>query len=258
MNDKDVMMADYPEERTDKVPTFVVAANILLADGPALFRSYQNKAYNATKCTIWEAGWATSADPTFFKSIQPALIGQGGTFTMAIDYSNPAELALFEAQNLWVTAKTYCLVSIGTGRLGAVKLDNLHLAAILDKRGSSIVSRGKTSNPETKHSTSRSLAGVRVLKEMAAECVKLTSNSEAVHQRLFQFISSARNNRLRYYRFNVESGMDNTGLEEWRNAEAMIQHTAVYMEEKEGETMRNQCVDDLLQSDCNCPIFIFH
>jgi predicted acylesterase/phospholipase RssA len=114
-------------EGAPKVLTFVVATKGLHAEGPpTLFRSYQCEGHNASQCTIWEAGRATSAAATFFKPIEIESPRPGGTFMDGgLAHNNPAEVALSEAQKIWTKTKRFCVVSIGTGRLKSIPIVEL-------------------------------------------------------------------------------------------------------------------------------------
>src|ERR1700737_2368989 len=128
LQDENATMADT---EADKIPTFVVATKGLHADGPpTIFRSYQCSRHNASKCTIWEAGRATSADPIFFKPIKIEVPPPGATFVDGgLVYNNPAELALSEAQKIWSTVKRFSVISIGTGRLKSIPIVQIHSVA---------------------------------------------------------------------------------------------------------------------------------
>lgn len=236
LRDENAIMADT----TESVPTFVVATKGLHADGPAtLFRSYQCTGYNADKCAIWEAARATSAAPTFFKPIKIKIPAPGGTFVDGgLTHNNPAELALSEAQRIWSTVKRFCLVSIGTGRSKSVKIvdtNSYQLDGLRSKMATlSLVWR-------------RVATGQTAITKIRKACVELASNSEPVHQRLFK-VSTSKDpeKRFPYHRFNVERDMHEIELQEWRQMDAIGEHTATYMEEGEGETRRNQCVQDLM------------
>src|SRR5579859_5702945 len=114
LHDENATMADT-HEGPENVPTFVVATKGLNADGPpTLFRSYQCRGHSPSKCAIWEAACATSAAPTFFKPIKIEIPPPGTIFVDgALAHNNPAELALYEAQRIWTSARRFCLVSIG-------------------------------------------------------------------------------------------------------------------------------------------------
>jgi hypothetical protein len=102
-------------------------------------------------------------------------------------------------------------------------------------------------------------SGLTALKNVAEACVKLTTNSETVHQRLFKLVLSADpEKKFPYHRFNVEWDLQDIGLQQWDKMEEMAAHTAVYMEEGEGELKRNECVQDLMSPpaiECNQTIF---
>jgi len=86
-----------------------------------------------------------------------------------------------------------------------------------------------------------------VLKKMERACMDLTTNSEFVHQRLLGHVTSNDpEKKFPYHRFNVERDMEDIELQEWEKMEEMAQHTAVYMEQGEGELKRNNCVQDLM------------
>ena len=134
-NENESMASTY-SDGAKMVPTFVVATKGLNAEGPpTLFRSYQCKGHDANRCAIWEAGRATSAAPTFFKPIEISIPKPGGTFVDGgLAHNNPAELALSEAEKIWPKAKRFCLVSVGTGRLGSIRVVELTLMQVEGSR----------------------------------------------------------------------------------------------------------------------------
>ena len=229
------------------VPTFVVATKGLHADGPpTLFRSYQCRGHNADKCAIWEAARATSAAPTFFKPIGIEKPPPGATFVDGgFLYNNPAELALSEAHRIWTTVKYFCLVSVGTGRLNSVKVvDARHSGA--ENSTPSSVRRSKRIRIEETESP-----GLSALRKIGEICVELATNSEPVHQRLLKLSESHDpDKRFPYHRFNVERDMDEIELQEWNQMQAIGAHTDAYMEEVEGESKQNKCVQDLMNPPC--------
>jgi patatin-like phospholipase/acyl hydrolase len=241
------MMADTPEN----VPTFVVATPDLHADGPpTLFRSYQCTGYNADKCTIWEAARATSAAPTFFKPIKIEIPTPGGTFVDGgLTHNNPAELALLEAQRIWSTVKRFCLVSIGTGRLKSVKVvdrpSSVSAGSSSGAARSSSLPRSK--RPRVEEPAARSTDGLSALIKIGEICVQLATNSEFAHQRLLRHSQSDDpDKQFPYHRFNVERDMHEIELQEWDQMEAIGSHATAYMDECEGESKRDKCVQDLM------------
>jgi hypothetical protein len=241
LNDPNALVED-----TNHVPTFVVATNALHADSnPTLFRSYRCQGRNPNKCFIWEAARATSAAPTFFKPILIKVPAPGNTFVDGgLTYNNPAELALEEAQRLWPHSPKCCLVSIGTGRLSSV-----NIIAKTSESNEFSGSRFGGWIPGMKTVGNLS-AGAKAVKAMAEACVRLTTNSEPAHQRLFkQSFSLDSSKRFPYHRFNVERDMQDIGLEEWEKWEEMAAHSAAYMEAGEGIQKRDRCVEDLLRAE---------
>ena len=242
-------MADS-RQRPDNVPTFVVATKSRHADGPpTLFRSYNCKGHNANKCAIWEAARATSAAPTLFKPIRIENPPPGATFVDGgFLYNNPAELAISEAQRIWTSVKTFCLVSVGTGRLKSVKVvdDVRHNAA-----QNSSTARSSNARPlkrrRVKENAATTSPGLVALRKIGEICVKLATSSEPVHQRLLNIADSHdAEQRFPYHRFNVERDMDEIELQEWNQLEAIGDHTTRYMAEVEGESKRDKCVEDLM------------
>jgi predicted acylesterase/phospholipase RssA len=286
LHNEEATMADTGEGG-QKVPTFVVATKGLHAEGPpTLFRSYQCEGHNASQCTIWEAGRATSAAPTLFKPIEIEIPRPGGTFVDGgLAYNNPAELALSEAQKIWTTTKRFSIVSIGTGRLKSIPI--VELESISSESKESATRKRKRTEIKSQvldwvpdamtanqmiQTVARTPKGVMAVKKMAEVCVSLTTSSEPVHQRLLQLSqSSDPEKKFPYHRFNVERDMQDIGLEECHRMKEMMAHTAVYLEETEGVIKRNACVQDLMNPrtmECNqtylisadCPSYqtVFH
>lgn len=94
---------------------------------------------------------------------------------------------------------------------------------------------------------SRVPSGMVALKNIVDACVKLATNSEPVHERLYRQMEAANpRGALRYHRFNVDRDMNDIGLQEWQKMEEMGSHTAAYMEEAEKVAKKNSCVQDLI------------
>jgi predicted acylesterase/phospholipase RssA len=270
LHDENATMADT-KDGSDEVRTFVVATKGLHAEGPpTLFRSYQCDGHNASRCTIWEAGRATSAAPTFFTPIKIEIPLPGCTFVDGgLAHNNPAELALSEAQEIWTKTKRFSLVSVGTGRLGSVRVVEMVSTPPVSKESgtsekskikSKVLSQipsGRFTQTASKAATtlSRIPKGLMALKKIGEVCVQLTTSSEPVHQRLLLLsLSSNPEKKFPYHRFNVERDMQDIGLHECSRVEEMVSHTAVYMEEGEGIAKRNECVEDLMNPramECN-------
>jgi len=147
-------------------------------------------------------------------------------------HNNPSELALQEVKRLWPSATKYCLVSVGTGRQQSIKVVETPTKGGIMAGVMAFVPGGKTAT------------GVAALKKIAEACVKLTTSSEQVHQRVLRRCADEAG--CKYYRFQVERGMDDIGLEEWEKMDEMGDHTRRYMDEGEGERKRDECVESLM------------
>jgi len=243
LGDEETAMMAEEDVATKTVPTFVVATKGFNAGGtPTLFRSYECMGHNADICSIWEAARATSAAPSFFKPITIENPLPKSTYVDGgLQNNNPAELARAEAQKIWPRAKRFCIVSIGTGRLKAIRI-------LSDFKNSSPPKALKMFKWIPGLTTARRVpSGINSAKSIARACVDLVTNSEAVHQRLLKESKSSDPERqFPYHRFNVDRDMQNIGLQEWSKMEEMASHTAVYMEEGEGVLRLNRCVKDLM------------
>src|ERR1700738_2801164 len=89
--------------------TFVLAVHADVASGiPSRLRTYLSKQDHPTRdCTIWQAGRATSAAPTFFDpvtfGVPPIRYVDAG-----LGYNNPSREALGEALRIWTNSKVEC------------------------------------------------------------------------------------------------------------------------------------------------------
>lgn len=234
------------DKSTDIVPTFVVATKALHADAPAtVFRSYQCEDHDASECAIWKAARATSAAPTFFKPIQ---IERGVFVDGGLAHNNPGELALIEAQKIWKTVNRFCLVSVGTGRLATIRAVNPDFGSSesADHGPSKRSKRGILYSVAA--ATSKAMnapKGSSTLMEMAKICMRLSTDSEHVHWRLqARYESQSAEQRFRYHRLNVERGMEDIGLQEYKKINEIAMHTAAYLDERAG--LKNACVQDLM------------
>lgn len=246
LKDENAPMAD---NNADKVPTFVVATKGTRADSPpTLFRSYQCEDDDASECTIWEAGRATSAAPTFFK---PVRIDRGVFIDGGLAHNNPGELALAEAQKIWTKAPRYCLVSIGTGRLTPIQ-------AVAPDSGSSVAADGskiskffaKSLNliPGTKTAKKigNSPKGLSILVSMGKVFKQLSTSSEQVHHRL---LARSQSRDLTYHRLNVDRGLEDIELGEHERINEIAMHTDAYLDER--RDLKNACLQDLIKPIAN-------
>ncbi|KAJ7840799.1 acyl transferase/acyl hydrolase/lysophospholipase [Mycena olivaceomarginata] len=106
------------EDTRDKAcRTFVCATTAANISLPVLLRTYNTPDHPAMDCTIWQAGRATSAAPTFFKQIK---IGRPGMEEAFLDggmgHNNPTAALLLEAKILFPDKQIACIISLGTGQ----------------------------------------------------------------------------------------------------------------------------------------------
>ncbi|KAJ7824351.1 hypothetical protein B0H13DRAFT_2290987 [Mycena leptocephala] len=191
-----------PEERmkdTRENPckTFVCAMNAANMSLPVLFRTYNTTNNPAMDCTIWQAGRATSAAPTFFKQIR---IGPPGIEEAFVDggmgQNNPIAALLLEAQVMFPDRQIACIISLGTGQPHTIKIPQPSLL--------------KRVFP---------LDVIEAIKGIATDC-------EKEHQRFahhFDPVSHV------YFRFNVERGMQDIQLNQWERLGDVAANTRQYL-----------------------------
>jgi predicted acylesterase/phospholipase RssA len=228
---------DYPVYSNPSIPsqcrTFVVArmAGNVTAP-PAIFRSYLVEGEPRTKCAIWQAARATTAAPTFFKSMSidnppPAIIYVDG----GLGYNNPSHLAIAESRRIWGINAKVCLVSIGTGHQSATSIvDESQLETNLEIQKSAFQSVRSTLStaawqiPGWKTAT-KIPSGVLALLKMANALKSIATDTEAVND----ILEREADQRFPYFRFNVERDVGDIGFEEWRKEHALTTHTVAYL-----------------------------
>jgi predicted acylesterase/phospholipase RssA len=177
-----------------------------------LLRSYEAKhpSQRNYDCCLWEAARATTAAPIFFKQI--SLQNGGYTFVDGgLRLNNPVFELVQEADRVYGARAIGCTLSLGTGWTSAPSLDNAKLH--------------------------------RVLKA----CVNISTDSEDTAQK---FLDDKRGMELRehrkYFRFNVEQGMQDIELNEWQHLEKMDAMTTAYLRRPEKAIEIQRCAEILL------------
>jgi len=249
-----VAMSELSGTTYSTCPTFVVAKFASdVAGPPEIFRSYFGENVAPSQCKIWQAARATTAAPSFFKEITIDEPPPGIAFVDGgLKFNNPSELALREAAELWPKSKTFCLVSIGTGQ----------------PKPEEILHKSKTNNTETQNHFVRQLKsampdleklpgwkkvknfgpGALALIKMAETLSGLVTDSEDAHQRLLK-ASQTNENPRPYFRFNVERGVGDIGLEDWKKEEQITARTTTYLRRHEMEGKQRECVKYLLKPE---------
>ncbi|KAJ7770426.1 FabD/lysophospholipase-like protein, partial [Mycena metata] len=190
-----------PEEgikdtRENACKTFVCTMNAANMSLPVLFRTYNATHHPAMDCTIWQAGRATSAAPTFFKQIQ---IGPPGIEEAFLDggmgQNNPTAALLREAEIVFPDRHIAVIISLGTGQphtINIPKPSGLQRLFPLDV--------------------------VEAIRGIATDC-------EKEHQsfaRYFNLVPDV------YFRFNVERGMQDIQLNQWEKLGDVAANTRQY------------------------------
>ncbi|KAJ7770415.1 acyl transferase/acyl hydrolase/lysophospholipase [Mycena metata] len=171
------------DTRENACKIFVCTMNTANMSLPVLFRTYDAPDHPAMDCTIWQAGRATSAAPTFFKRIQ---IGPSGIEEAFLDggigQNNPTATLLREAEVVFPDRHIAVIISLGTGQphtINIPKPSGLQRLFPLDV--------------------------VEAIKGIATDC-------EKEHQSFAHYFNSVPHV---YFRFNVERGMQDIQLNRW-------------------------------------------
>ncbi|CAK7199475.1 hypothetical protein SEUCBS139899_002155 [Sporothrix eucalyptigena] len=175
-------------------------------------RSDNSDLLNST--TIWQACRATSAATTFF---DPITIGPFNEEFVdgALGANNPVYILWNQAQDVWgkqLQSKLQCVVSIGTGVL--------NLQPVRDD-----------------------VLGIwKTLKDIATE-------TEKTAQQFHRDKSSLDDDGL-YYRFNVDRGLEEIGLEESKKKNEIAAATRRYIESQTVFKQIQACVNHLAAREC--------
>lgn len=189
---------------------FVCAMPALNTAFPRRFRNYHVGEHESYNCTIWEAGRATSAAPTFFKRIE---IGGEDFVDAGLGCNNPIKEVISEARLVFgEEGKVDCIVSIGTGKSGVVGFDE-----------------------PTGFQKLLPLALVDVLRKIATESSK---TAEDIQKRYADATDL-------YFRFDVDQGLQDVGLDEWKRLKAVQTHTIAYTMEDEVNRKINRAIATL-------------
>ena len=175
-------------------------ADNMTAQIPTLFRTYRASENQSVDCEIWEAARATTAAPTYFApitigipEIRPRYIGG------SMGCNNPITQVRLEAKLLFPDRHVACIVSIGSGRVSVTQIP--------DHR----------SFPHLQQFLPRNFYEATV--SIATDC-------EDKHQETLRQFEIASNI---YFRFNVDGGMDDVGVDEWRKRSEVTAHTSQYL-----------------------------
>jgi predicted acylesterase/phospholipase RssA len=155
------------------------------------FRSYESSWNDIDDCPIWQSCRATSAAPTLFP---PMVIGKPPTAFVdgGLGYNNPIWPLVDEARHIWPNRDIGCLVSIGTGMLVSRDIGRAFMP-LFDSLKAMATDSEKT----------------------ADEFKEDMKDKYGVDQKV-------------YFRLNVQHGLEQVGLEEWKEADRIMVATRDY------------------------------
>lgn len=174
-------------------------------------RSYQIPGKANISATICEAARATSAATTFFK---PVSIGARRFADGALGANNPVDEVEREASDIWcpetgdLKSLVKCFISIGTGNPGKKAMED------------------------------------NLLKFMSKTLPELTTQTEHTEK---NFIAKWRRHyrSKRYFRFNVEQGLQEVGLAEYQEQGRIEAATEGYLDHQTVEFQLRDCIQNL-------------
>lgn len=175
------------------------------------FRSYSLPDEPGIRATICEAALATSATTTFF---DPVSIGARGFADGGFGANNPVDEVEGEAANIWCPATgdlkplVKCFISIGTGNPGKNPFED------------------------------------SMLEFLRGTVVQIATETEATEKR---FIArwAKHFDEKRYFRFNVEQGLQNIGLEEYKKKGAIEAASEGYLTHVAQKFRVRDCIQNL-------------
>lgn len=204
--DGEALLYDNREKRT-KTAVTAIYQGTPKGGAPAILRSYDSRKEPSPEfdCTIWQAGRATCATGLAFK---PITVGQSVFIDEGAGQYNPAPLALDEAcVNEWPGRDVGVFFSIGTGK----------------RPGGS---------DQSSHLWYEGFMGE--FAEARRRLISKIEGCEETHQYMVREGLSKRGvNIENYYRFNVEIGVGEFGMNEWNRLADISTGTKRYLSKKE-------------------------
>lgn len=186
-------------------------------------RSYRSDVASGDGAMIWEAARATSAASGFF---DPISIGKHGQeyVDAGLGCNNPVGEVWTEAQDIWspkqgeLATLVKCFISIGTGNPGTSQIKNKAFKMFTE-----------------------------TLKDIATETEQTAENFERSHRGLFD--------QQRYFRFNVDQGLQHVGLEEFEREKEIASATETYIDQFRIRTQIENSSQALKNKECTLEDF---
>lgn len=160
----------------------------------------------SSECKIWEACRATSAAPSFFDPITIGQANQKFIDGAAAGYNNPVRVVHQEAKHVWPD-REFFLISIGTG--GAQR-----------KRFAGNLGR------------------------VAKAVAKILTDTEIPTDSFFKDHKDMVEKHL-FFRFNVAQGLEDVGLEEYKELNTIADATQTYLDTGEIGQKMKMCIEKL-------------
>lgn len=208
--DPDARLYDVRENRTKTAVTAMYRGTHRGGD-PAMLRSYDSRKEPPPEfnCKIWEAGRATCAIGLAFKPIR---VGQSLFHDDGAGTFNPSPHALDEATvNEWPGREVGVFISIGTGKRP----------------------RGTDSNS---HVWYEGFMGE--FAEARKKLIQKIEGCETIHEKMKkEHLSNRGVNPENYYRYNVEIGVGEFGMNEWHRLSDISTGTRRYLARTEEQKM---------------------
>ncbi|KAL7273179.1 hypothetical protein RUND412_003974 [Rhizina undulata] len=214
------------DSRLNRCKTFVTAVYKDSDESapPAILRTYDSPAAvssNTPKCTIWQAGRATSAT---FPAFKPITIDHSTFLDEGTGRFSPVAQVLEEAMvNEWPGRPVGLILSIGSG-----------------KRPDMPPSPRKEAASHLIHATP-----LRKFAEAREKHIAKVQDCEEIHQELLQGIHKTGVPRENYVRLNVEVGVGDVGMNEWRCLADIKDYTRSYLRRPDVQSMNSAAADKL-------------
>jgi hypothetical protein len=224
------------KDSSRRCKTFVITTTLLEnSPRPALLRSYDTESfepYYAFPGTIWEAGRATSAAPTFFKPLvfENQTYSDGATIA-----NNPSYEGIIEACRIWDPSSIDCIVSLGTGPEGEHTIENAPLeimprwAVWLCKK---VLSRSIFYRLQLAFYSLQAMTGTERAHHNTTAMVETFRRSN--------YISAAEKDKQTpldkvYFRLNVTDGNAKVGLDAWKEMKNLEDLAEAYINNNSGK-----------------------
>jgi len=193
---------------------------------PAFLRTYESAQSTAIspKCTIWQAGRATAAHFPAFKHIK---IGHDIFIDDGSGRYSPVVQILEEAMvHEWPGREVGVLVSIGSGKVAASPTDAPSLRREQSSSFLRATSLGKMVDAKHKH-------------------MAKMKDCEKIHQELVRDLERKGVAQNSYFRFNVEVGMGDFGINEWSRMAEISVSTRKYLSKPEVHATNRVCAEKM-------------